>query len=390
MLRRLAVVVAFLAGAAAADALSVRIKQPGAHDVAYGAVTIVVEADEPLVRAVFLVDGREAGARTAPPWELKVDVGDSNAEHRFDVIAEGAAGGSARAAVTTARLQVDEEVSVQLRQLYLTARERGRRAIDLAREEFTVTDEGRPQRIITFERGDIPFTAVLMVDTSGSMQEGKLANALAGARAFAAGMQSLDEAALLAFSDGLVHLSRFAGPAELAAEDVRSIEAGGRTSINDYLYLAIKLLERRNGRRTVVLLSDGVDTESALEMAEVRDRIRHSQILLYWIRISTEGGKPATSSTPLWFTSAWRTTEGHRKELGELEKAVEDSGGRVIDVSLAADVEPAFREVVTELRGQYVIGYYPTSLRRDGAWHRVEVKVARPGVSVRPCGYLDS
>ncbi len=389
MLRRLALAWAFLAGAVAAEALNVRITQPGGHDVVYGAVTIVVEADQPLARVVFLVDGHEAGVRTSAPWELQVDVGDSNVEHRFDVVAEDAGGGRARAGVGTARLHVDEEISVQLRQLYLTAYEHGRRAIDLGREEFTVSDEGRPQRIITFERGDIPFAAILMVDASGSMREDKLANALAGARAFAASMQSLDEAALMVFSNSLLHLSRFTGAAELSTEDVRSIEAGGTTSINDYLYLAIKLLERRNGRRTVVLLSDGVDTESALGMAEVRDRLRQSQILLYWIRISTVGGKPVTSASPLTFASAWRTTEGHRKELGELEKAVDDSGGRVIDVSLAADVEPAFREVVDELREQYVVGYYPTSLRRDGSWHRVEVKVARPGASVRPCGYLD-
>jgi Ca-activated chloride channel family protein len=389
MLRRLSLASMFLVVAGSAGALSVQIKQPGTHDPVYGAVTVVAEADHPLAKLVFLVDGRQAGVRTSAPWELKVDVGDDNAEHRFEVIADGADGGSARATITTPRLQVDEEISVQLRQLYLTAFERGRRAADLTRGEFAIADEGRPQKIVTFERGDIPFTAVLMVDTSGSMQEGKLANALAGVRAFAAGMQSLDEAALLAFSDGLVHLSRFVGPSGLSPGETSSIEAGGGTSINDYLYLAIKLLEQRNGRRTVVLLSDGVDTVSALDMAEVRERLRHSQILLYWIRLSTEGGKPATSAAPLAFASAWRTSEGHRRELGELEKAIEDSGGRVIDVSLTADVEPAFREVVDELREQYVIGYYPTSIRRDGTWHRIDVKVARPGVSVRPCGYLD-
>lgn len=150
------------------------------------------------------------------------------------------------------------------------------------------------------------------------------------------------------------------------------------------------MLEERGWRGTVVVLSDGVDIGNALHMVEVRDRLRRTQVLLFWSRLSTEGGKPAMSLAPLGFASAWRTTDAHRAALRELEKAFADSGGRVIDVSLAADNEPAFREVVAELREQYVIGYCPTGIHRDGRWHRVKVRVTWPGVTVRPCGYLDN
>ena len=89
--------------------------------------------------------------------------------HKFRVIAHGPGAATAAAAVTTPAITVDAQFSVELQQLYATARLDGRRVLDLTRDDFEVLDEGRRQELVTFARGDIPFTAVVLVDASLSM-----------------------------------------------------------------------------------------------------------------------------------------------------------------------------------------------------------------------------
>jgi hypothetical protein len=102
-------------------------------------------------------------------------------------------------------------------------------------------------------------------------------------------------------------------------------------------------------------------------------KARRSQAIVYWIRLADN------RSSRTSFTSAWRNNEENATEARELEEAVSGSGGRVETIPAVADIEGAFRGILTELREQYVLGYYSSNSRNDGAWRRVDVRSAASG-----------
>jgi VWFA-related protein len=139
----------------------------------------------------------------------------------------------------------------------------------------------------------------------------------------------------------------------------------------------------------VVLLSDAIDSQSALGMHHVLPSARRSQAIIYLIRTHTDKEGAISGEAPR-ATSPWRDSQGHLAEFRQLLSLVRESGGRVIDVGSPTGIETAFSEVISELRDHYVLGYYPNNQRGDGRWHKVRVKVSRPDVDLRTSsGYLD-
>jgi VWFA-related protein len=293
------------------------------------------------------------------------------------------------AAVTTEPIQISGEFEFSLQQLYIAASTSGEPVADLRRDEFAIVDGGKPQELVTFARGDIPFTAVLLVDASQSMVGEKIVSAQRGVRDFAERMRPLDEAKLVIFSDHIRAVSPFTSFPEILTAGLDRVTAVGGTAINDVLYIALSRLEERQGRRVVVLLSDAIDAHSALGMRHVLPSARRSQAIIYLIRTHTSN-EGAHSGEPPRATSPWRDSQGHQGEFRQLLSLVNESGGRVIDVGSPTGIETAFSEVISELRDHYVLGYYPNNQRGDGRWHKVRVKVSRPDVDLRTSsGYLD-
>lgn len=365
----------------------VEIVSPGPETAAFGPteVTVAVRGGGPIARVELYFNGRRVGERTAPPYRFTVDLGQENVERQLRAVARAVSGERGEATVTLPSLRVDEEIHLQLRQLYVTVERDGKRVLDLERGDFRVQDGGQRQEIVTFERGDVPLTAALLVDASTSMAGARLGAALAGARAFAAGMAPLDEASLQLFSDRLLHAAPYTSDPRALAIGLDSVRSGGGTALNDQLFAALLGLEARQGRRLVVVLSDGVDVDSVLESSQVEELASRSQALVYWIRL-----RDAESGPEVNYLSAWRTGAEHRREIDGLRRLVESSGGRVLDLLRIEEAEAAFREILVELREQYVIGYYPSNARRDGAWHSLRVDVARPGLAARSrAGYRD-
>jgi Ca-activated chloride channel family protein len=396
-MRRMAAVVAALFAAVAQGAappVAVRITSPVDSQPVYDVITVsaVVAAAEPVAVVTFEVDGRVFAEVRTPPYEATTDLGPDNIEHRFVVKATTTGGASAEAKVTTPKIESDMEVRVELQQVYAVVRQHGERVTTLKRGDFKVSDDGREQEIVTFARGDIPFAAAVLIDASSSMAGPPLAAALAGARSFLGGMNPLDEGKLVVFSDHVVHATPFAGVAEVLIAGLGSVSASGGTALNDVLFSALEALEERQGRRVVVLLSDGVDVHSALPMSCVAEKAREGQALIYWIRRSDLGGEGAKVINPTTaaFNSPWHGSEQHHEEFRRLERAVKDSGGEIIDVRQLEEVPAAFAGVLADLREQYVIGYYPSRRRHDGSWHKLKVSVSLSGADVTTrAGYVD-
>jgi Ca-activated chloride channel family protein len=365
------------------SAAELRILSPRAEPT-FGKTTFTVQVINiaGVVRVEHRVDGRLVASPSAAPYSATVDVGEDNRSHNFEASAITAAGVAARAALSTPRIEVDQEVDVALRQLYVTVTSGEQPARGLARNQLRVIDDGRAQSIVTFEGGDAPFTSVLLVDASESMFGGRLESALRGAQGFAKGMRPLDETMLMLFSDHTRQVTPFSSAADPILAGLQNIAADGGTSVNDHLFLALELLDGRQGRRVVVLFSDGADVLSALRMKDVVWKAQRSQAAIYWIRL--QEGNPGRR-----FSSAWRNADANQAEEDALANTVRESGGRIVTLASIDDVDTAYQAILEELRSQYVIGYYPSTLHHDGRWRTVEVK-APSGLRARTReGYVD-
>ncbi|MCP4204833.1 MAG: VWA domain-containing protein [bacterium] len=376
------------AGGAGAVAMEIVISRPELGVPIFGKVDVKVEVYPPSAevdRVELFLDGEFMETATGvSPFVISIDAGEENRAHEILAVAYDLAGESVSATLETPPIQVDDEFKVELQQLYVTVESDGAPRA-LKREDFEIYDRNARQQIVTFERGDVPFTAVLLVDSSRSMVGEPLRTALRGARAFVDGMKELDEAKLLLFSDRILYETPFTSFSSVLSVGLSQVEAAGGTAINDFLYLGIERVQERQGRRVVVLLSDGVDVTSVLLMEQVRQAIRMNQAVLYWIVPPLgEGGGSAGHR------SSWRDPEDHEKERELLAQTVLESGGRIVELESLEQTSEAFETVLRELRGQYVLGYYPPVTGRPGTWHKNEVKARDGRLKIRSrVGYYE-
>lgn len=379
---------AMAALASQASGLEVWFERPRSSEFVFGEVEVLIRAapEEEVGTVQLMVDGREVALFERPPFRVLVDVGQENVEHEFMALVRSVSGETRSAAVVTPALQIDEVVDLGLQQLYITVTGFKGRVLDLEEEDFRIQDEGRRQEIVTFERGDIPLTATLLLDSSLSMKGDRIAAALRGANEFVEAMKPLDQAMVLLFSDRLLRATEFSEDREMLSQALTDVEAAGGTSINDHLFLALSRLEAVQGRRVVVLFSDGSDVHSVLPMEGVLQKARRSQALIYWIQLRDPGEE---SEVPE-YTTSWRDVEGNRTEFKDLRQAIRESGGRIEVVDSLERLEQAFAGILAELREQYVLGYYPNEANHDGSWRNVRVRLDRPNLDVRTRGgYFD-
>lgn len=372
------------AAGAAQAAVSVQIMSPAADQPVFGRteVQVAVSSTEPVARVEIFVNGKLVGTATQSPWIVTFEAGDNNIKREIKAVVHGASGATATNTVLIQPVQIDDQLDLRLQQLFVTVTRGQARTLDLGEDDFKIYDNGKRQDIITFGRGELPLTAVLLLDTSESMQGERIQHARRGATSFLNGLKDVDEASVVMFSDRLLRATPFVSDKKVLARALEETEATGGTAVNDFLYMSLKLLEPRVGRRVVILLSDGADVHSVVPMSEVLWKARTGQAMIYWIQLDENKHKS--------YVSSWRSVEENDEEYKTLNKAVEESGGRIEKIANAAELEGAFQAILQELREQYVLGYYPSDIKKDGRWHEVKVDVQRGGVRARTRdGYLD-
>jgi VWFA-related protein len=369
----------------------VSIVQPGAGESVFGHFEVVLEARPgglPIQRVELYFDRLRVGVDEAPPYRFPVDAGQENREHHIEAIAYDAAGGSATVSLTVPALRVDMQIDVRLQQLFVTLEHSGKALPRLGRDDFTILDDGVPQTLATFEQGDVPFTAVLLLDASTSMEKPQLDTAVGGVRSFVRAMNRLDEAKLLVFSDRILVETPFTNLPSILTLGLNDLQSQGGTALHDALYLGLKRLDDRLGRKVAILLSDGVDVESVVPMETVRSVARRSQTVLYWLRLRP----PGQDKGPLQaYYTAWRDADGNRRALDELRATVLESGGHIETLQSIDEMPAVLARILDELRGQYVLGFSPTVHRGAGTWHKIELQVRNAqGAKVRVQeGYLE-
>ena len=240
----------------------------------------------------------------------------------------------------------------------------GKLLTGLEKDNFELTEDKSAQEIVTFGSEDVPLSIGIVFDCSGSMSN-KLDRSRQAVAQFLRTANPEDEFFLVQFNDRPeLTVSLTSHP-----EDIQShltwVQSKGRTALLDGVAMAMNEMKKaRNGRKAILIISDGGDNSSRYTESEVRNWVREGDVQMYAIGIfepvGSRGRTPEEMSGP-----------------GMLSDLAEQTGGRNYSVENLADLPDVAAKIGLELRNQYVLGYSPKNAAKDGKYRKVEVKLVK-------------
>jgi Ca-activated chloride channel family protein len=236
----------------------------------------------------------------------------------------------------------------------------------LRQKQFRVFEDGVEQEIVSFGTEETPFAAVILLDTSGSMEE-RVTLARAAAIQFIDELRNEDNVAIYNFHSKIKLVQDFSNSRNLR-EQAFDLKADGMTVLNDAIYKAAQLLSARaEKRRAIIVLSDGADTQSG----------RSSDAAL-------KAAMLANASVYTVDMSAMNTGGRDRiQNQGVLKNFAEKTGGKFVATPGGVAMRDAFKRIVEELGQQYTITYQPSNTTKDGKWRAIELRISRPNITIR-------
>jgi len=386
VLRALAVPVFVLICVGPARAQSIRIVRPHHLATALGPTTVEVEIDVPpgaqVDRLELLLDDQPWVILEAPPWRAVFDAGDGSRGHRVDAVLYLVDGRSARGSVRTSPLRINEEIEVDLVNLYpLVLDSSGTYVTGLTRDDFRVFEDGQPQSIKRFTTEQRPLRVAIVLDTSLSMARGdRLQQAKKAALGFLDVLMPQDDALVVTFADEVTLAQEITTNRELLARAIEGAEAQGGTALYDAIWRTARRLEEFDGRRVMVLLSDGRDEAangfepgSLHTFDEARLQAVRSEVMIFAIGLGRNLDREYARE---WTRSVGGSSGANGVSLKEiLENLAVRSGGRMLLSPSPARLRKAFGAVADDLRHQYSIAYAPSNEAKDGSYRRIEITV---------------
>ena len=237
---------------------------------------------------------------------------------------------------------------------------------NLTKDDFEVLDNDKAQTLVFFQNETQPITVVVMLDTSASMTA-TLDLLKEGAEQFVIRLLPEDKAKVGAFNDKIQFSSRFTSDRDELAADIKDLDYGNATKLYDALDASFDELKGIEGRRVVLVFTDGDDTYSHASLGKVIERARAEEVMVYAIGLESN-----------FFNGA--RMERTKPDRG-LKKLAEETGGGYFELKRTNDLAPTFTRVAYELHSQYVLGFTPQVL--DGRVHKLAVRVKQPGMTAR-------
>lgn len=276
------------------------------------------------------------------------------------------AGASHRAAT-----QALFQAGVDLVAIDICATDRAGQPVNIEPKDVAIFDNGVRQQIALLSPGDrVPLAVTLLVDSSESMHGRLLERA---GRAAAALVNLLPDSALvevMAFNTQPSVLYSMGRDHGLAVEALARLSPGGGTALYNAIMVALGEQQRAarhradTYREVIVLLTDGENTEGRIEFDVVLDEARRSGVLVYPVVLPPYD---APSSGPPW----------------TMTQLALDSGGKVVAARSSDDLTAIYEQLASDLRNLYRVGYVPSALARDGAWHEVQVRAVGRDIVLR-------
>jgi len=233
----------------------------------------------------------------------------------------------------------------------------------LGKDDFRIYEDGVPQQIEQFSHEDIPVTAGILVDNSGSMGP-KRNDVIAAALAFARSSNPQDQMFVVNFNDrvsfGLPANILFTDQREQLEEALFGISAIGETSMYDGIAAGLERLKLGNrDKKVLILISDGGDNASKHSLAQVLGMAKQSAAIIYAIGIFDE-------------------RDGDQKP-GVLRRFARETGGEAFFPESSSEIASICEGIARDIRNQYTLTYVPKIAPQDGKYRTIEVKASAPG-----------
>jgi Ca-activated chloride channel family protein len=242
---------------------------------------------------------------------------------------------------------------------------------DLKKEDFQVFDNGAPQEIAVFERhSDQPLSVALLVDISGSTAKDlkyEVDSATRFLKVLLGEGNLNDTVALFGFNWQVTQYHSFTHSLLSLTTALKALHGEAGTSLYDAIYLAAGALEDREGRKVLVVVTDGGDTTSSKTLQQALAAVQLADAVIYpvvVIPITNDAGRNVGGENALKFMA-------------------DGTGGRTFLPTLGAQLDRAFNDIISELRTQYLLGFYPRNVPlTKERFHKLQVRAARPELRV--------
>jgi Ca-activated chloride channel family protein len=242
----------------------------------------------------------------------------------------------------------------------------GRLVPNLEQSQFSILDNGKPQEITFFQNETQPFTVVVMLDYSASMTA-NLELLRAATEQFLLRMLPQDKGMVGAFSDRIEFSGNFTNDRDDLISALKDLQYGNPTRLWDAVDQSIEMLKTVQGRRIVLVFTDGDDTYSKAGFGTVLDHAREQETMVYAIGLQSVyfNGQRMVRSQP----------------DRSLRKIAEETGGGYFELKQTDELAPTFTRVAQELHSLYTLGFTPSVL--DGKEHKLDVKMKTTSQSAR-------
>ena len=275
--------------------------------------------------------------------------------------------GGQQQAVTPAQPPTFKSGSGLIVSMFTTVTDTSQRLVpDLTIDDFEIFDNEKSQPIVIFDNSIQPINVVVMLDTSGSMTM-SLELLKRAAEQFLMRILPADRARVGAFNDKIEISSRFTNNRDELISDVRDLDFGNGTRLWDAVNTSLDELKGVEGRRVILVFTDGDDTSSKVGLGRVTERARDEDVMVYAIGLESE------------FFDGQRLTR--TKPDRGLRKIAEETGGGYFELKKTADLGATFTRVAQELHSQYALAFEAKQL--DGKVHKLAVRMKQPGMSAR-------
>ena len=272
-----------------------------------------------------------------------------------------------------AGVRVEETLSVSVDRvnvLFTVAAKDGKLITNLTKNDFIVLEDGRPQTISNFSKeGDLPLSIGLLIDTSGSVWNKLRFEREAASKFFYTVLRrGLDKAFIMAFDTRAEVLQDFTDNPLILRQSIEHMIAGGSTSLYDAIAeAAVRKLGKQPGRRVLIVLSDGFDNASHIDLAAALETAQKNDVMIY--TISTNRTEGLLLQNP---------------DVGDsnLAQLAGETGGHAFFPGRIEDLTRAFYHIAENLHAQYSLAYGPTNTQRDGTYRLIEIVPAHKGYKV--------
>lgn len=381
-MKRVAVVLTLLLGAGLATFLamaqtgskalpvrkiSVKITEPAANDFVFSKVKIAaaVEASDDVrgIRVEFSVGGKLVFIDREAPYELFHDFGDEPKSWVIEAVAISADGEEARDTIVTRKLTINYREEVDRVILNASVVDDNRKFISgLTKADFKLYEDDVEQPLLEFAQETRPITMAILIDTSGSMRE-EIETVQTAARAFVDTLRPEDRAMVIDFDENVYMLQDLTGDHSLLQQAINGTDAEGGTALYDAMFAAYRRLKKIDGRKTIVLLTDGADTNSQYSYQKVLELTRTHEVVVYSIGLGVTA-----------------LDVGVR---GSLKQPADDTGGRSYFPRNAKELEDIYGQIAEDLRSQYFLSYSPLNRKTDGTWRKIRLETTVKGAKLK-------